>query len=117
MIDIEQLRERLSDIGFDAAESERGILEECIKRSEQTIMNYCNLESVPDQLQYTALDMAAGEYLMSLKCSGEETRDVHSVSEGDISVTFEGTDKTEKLIDELLSGCREDMASFRRIKW
>lgn len=113
MFGCDELRERLLDLGYETAENEEEMLERAIKRAEQTVMNTCNTETVPEELFFAALDMAAGEYLLAAERGGEE-RGVKSVTEGDVSVEFgdEGS-----LIDELLSAGREEMLSFRRIKW
>ena len=116
MIEIEQLKERLSDFGFETEENEEDVLAKSIKRAEQTIINYCNCERVPQELIFVAVDMACGEYLAATKCTKGTERGVKSVSEGDVSVSFDD-EPVEKLADELLSSGREEMASFRRMKW
>ncbi|MBQ8003220.1 MAG: hypothetical protein IJ297_07240 [Clostridia bacterium] len=113
MIGIEQLREHLSDLGFESEENEEEMLLRCIERAEQTIMNYCNCESVPIELIFTALDMAAGEYLLAARCPED---DVKSVSEGDVSVSF-SDEGTGERVDEIFARAREEMTSFRRLKW
>lgn len=113
MFGCEELRERLLDLGYETTETETDILERAIRRAEQTIMNTCNTETVPDELKFTALDIAAGEYLLAAG-RDDEARGVKSVSEGDVSVEF---DDTGSLIDELLNSGRDEMLSFRRVKW
>lgn len=115
MIDVEQLIERLSDLGFDVEENEESVLLKAIERAEQTVINFCNCESVPEELTFAALDMAAGEYLLAAKCPMENEQ-VKSVSEGDISVSFETGGIGEK-IDEIFLRGRNEMIAFRRLKW
>ncbi len=112
----DELEERLSDLGIETAENEREALEKAIKRAEQTVMNNLNTDSVPDELWYAALDIAAGEYL-SDKLSAEQDRDIESVSEGDFSVSFGDRSSLELLADKLLFSGRNEMAAYRRIKW
>ncbi|MBR5535065.1 MAG: phage head-tail connector protein [Clostridia bacterium] len=115
MTEIEALRERLCDLGFETEENEADALNEAIKRAEQTIMNYCNCESVPEELYFVALDMAAGEYLASARFADNIKDNLKSISEGDVSFTFK--DNMGDVIDELFSRGSEEMASFRRLKW
>lgn len=117
MYDCEQLRERLSDLGYETEENEKAILLNAIERAENTIMNNCNCEHVPEELRFVALDMAAGEYLLAAKCQGSDNAAVKSVTEGDVSVSFSDRTPTEELVDELLCRGREEMLAFRRIKW
>lgn len=116
MTDIDALIERLSDMGFEVEENESSLLEEAIQRAEQTVINYCNCESVPEELCFAVLDMAAGEYLLAAHCKGDEGDNIKSISEGDMSVSF-GEESVEMVIDKLFLRSREAMVPFRRIKW
>ncbi len=116
MTDVEKLYERLSDMGFEVQENEEEILKSAIMRAEQTIINYCSCESVPEELCFAVLDMAAGEYLLAAHCQGGDTDRLKSLSEGDMSVSF-GDDMVESIVDELFKRSRDEMVSFRRIKW
>ena len=116
MTDIEKLCERLADMGFEVEENEEDALYDAVRRAEQTIINYCNCESVPEELSFALLDMAAGEYLLAAKMKGGEERAVKSISEGDMSVSFVD-DNVESTVDGLFKRSREEMTSFRRIKW
>ncbi len=116
MVDIEMLYERLSDMGFEVDENEEAILKEAIGRAEQTIINYCNCESVPEELYFALLDMAAGEYLAAAAFKGGEKSALKSFSEGDMAITF-GDDAVGDLVDNLFKKSRDEMVSFRRLKW
>ncbi|MBQ7876575.1 MAG: hypothetical protein IJ316_04715 [Clostridia bacterium] len=116
MLNYEALRERLSDMGFETEENEESELKRALERAEMSIVNAINCESVPDELRFTLLDIAAGEYLLAVK-SREGGNVVKSVSEGDVSVTFSDESDTDELIDTLLSSGREEILSFRRLKW
>ncbi len=115
MFECEALRERLEDFGIETEENEETELKRALERAEMNIINAINCESVPDELRFTLLDIAAGEYLLAVK-SREGANGVKSVSEGDVSVTFTEGD-TEALIDNLLTSGREEIISFRRLKW
>lgn len=116
MTDTEKLMERLSDMGFEVEENEEDALLGALSRAEQTVMNYCNCESVPEELYFALLDMAAGEYLASQYCRGGENDNVKSLSEGDMSISF-GEGGVESTVDELFKRGREEMLSFRRLRW
>lgn len=116
MTDIEKLCERLADMGFEVEENQEDALREALRRAEQTVINYCNCESVPEELCFALLDMAAGEYLLAAALKSGDEREIKSISEGDMSVSF-GDDGVEGIVDELFKRSREEMASFRRIKW
>lgn len=117
MLSTEQVRERLSDLGFETEENEGEIILAAIKRAEQTIVNYCNCESIPEGLIFAALDMACGEYLATAKCRGDDEEKVKSVTEGDISVSFNEEESVVELADRLIGKGMGELVSFRRIKW
>lgn len=112
MFGCEELRERLADLGYETDENETDALERALRRAEQTVMNICSTEEVPCELCFAALDIAAGEYLLSSERG--EALGVRSVTEGDFSVDFS---EKGSLIDTLLGSGREEMAAFRRVKW
>lgn len=116
MTDIEKLCERLSDMGFEVEENEEEALGNALRRAEQTVVNYCNTESVPEELEFAVLDMAAGEYLLAAHCQDAKEGNVRSLSEGDMSVSF-GDENIGSVIDGLFLRGREEMTAFRRIKW
>lgn len=118
MYNSETLRMRLYDLGFEVEENEEELLLAALKRAEQTIMNKCNCESIPEELNFVAIDMAAGEYLLAVQWQNEDSKnDVKSLSEGDISVSFKDESELKSLVDELLARSREELLSYRRIKW
>lgn len=112
----EELRERLCDMGYEVEENEEEGLQRALERAERSIINTLNTESVPEELKFTLLDMAAGEYLLAAKSKMGATG-VKSVSEGDVSVTFNEKSEEDELIDRLLASGRDEMLSFRRLKW
>ena len=116
MYGIEELRERLFDLGFDTDENEGEALARALHRAEQCVMNECCVERVPFELRFAALDLAAGEYL-SNRLSSEDERGIKSVTEGDFSVTFKDETENEAVIDSLFASGREALTAFRRIKW
>lgn len=117
MYDCEELKDRLFDLGFETDENEDDLLRAALQKAEQNIMSTCNCEKVPYELRFVALDMAAGEYLLAACGREREEGNVKSISEGDISVSFGDRTAVEKVIDTLLTQGREEMLSYRRIKW
>ena len=63
-----------------------------------------------------ALDMAVGKYHLAAACQGKDSRDEKSQSEGAMSVTFDD-EAVESIIDNLFKRGREEMISFRRVRW
>lgn len=60
----------------------------CLKMAETEILNYCNIGELPEALESVKLQMAADAY----KSKYADTSGVTSIKEGDISITYGGTD-------------------------
>lgn len=124
-------KERLISFGYDFKASDKPLLSFAVQKAENTVKNECNLSEVPEGLLNAAVDMAAGEFLLSKKTfapgdiSGLDLdAAVKSLQVGDTSTSFavgEGSQTAEQrldcLIDRLLNGGREQFSCYRRIRW
>lgn len=124
-------KERLISFGYDFKASEKPLLSFAVQKAENTVKNECNLSEVPEGLLNAAVDMAAGEFLLSKKTFAPEDISeldldaaVKSLQVGDTSTSFavgEGSQTAEQrldcLIDRLLNAGREQFSCYRRIRW
>lgn len=124
-------KERLISFGYDFKASDKPLLSFAVQKAENTVKNECNLSEVPEGLLNAAVDMAAGEFLLSKKTFAPEDISgldldaaVKSLQVGDTSTSFavgEGSQTAEQrldcLIDRLLNAGREQFSCYRRIRW
>lgn len=124
-------KERLISLGYDFKASDKPLLSFAVQKAENTVKNECNLSEVPEGLLNVAVDMAAGEFLLSKKTFAPEDISeldldaaVKSLQVGDTSTSFavgEGSQTAEQrldcLIDRLLNAGREQFSCYRRIRW
>lgn len=124
-------KERLIALGYDFKNSDKPLLSFSVQKAENTVKNECNLSEVPEGLLNVAVDMAAGEFLLSKKTFAPEDISeldldaaVKSLQVGDTSTSFavgEGSQTAEQrldcLIDRLLNAGREQFSCYRRIRW
>lgn len=90
---------------------------------KQHILNDCNLNELPKELEYVAIERAAGRFLeLKFKdmLSDEDLNVVTSIKEGDTQVQFGDVNNETRLkgvIASLLRGRESDMACYRKLKW
>lgn len=107
-------------LGIEAADNrEDALLSFILEDVEQTIINYCNLKSLPKGLEITAyrmaLDLYRNENFGYKEYGGGAVTSLH---EGDVSVGYNGSayaDSSYK--DTVLKNYEAQLNNFRRLKW
>lgn len=124
----ESITERLKSFGYEVTEDDDWMLTFCMEKVTKTIMNYCNVSTIPENLNPTAIDMVCGEFLLIKKQTGQlQLGDldldgaVTSIKQGDTSVTFATSNNSDEskfdaLISYLLKG-KDDLLCYRRMYW
>lgn len=121
-INAKDVEQKLGSFGVVVGQSDRTILELTINAVEEYIQNYCNLDSIPQELYYTAVDICCGTFLKTqVSINGNALNGaVSSITEGDVSIGFrEGTSSTEmmnNLINNLINK-KGELECYRKLKW
>lgn len=127
----EKVKERLASFGYEFKEGDEVILNFVIQKVTSTIKNECNVPDVPDGLEAIAIDMAAGEFLLTKKTYSpgdiaglDLDMAVKQIQTGDTNTTFavgEGSATPEQRLDAfvnyLLGYGKEQFSCFRRFRW
>lgn len=120
---------RLESLGYTLKETDAWIIGFTIQKVENAIKAECNVDSIPEGLYEIAIDMVCGEFLFTLKSTGQLTGfdlDValKSVQAGDTNVTFavgQGSLSPEQRLDSLLSYLihpgKGKFVCYRKLKW
>jgi len=128
MFDVDTVKERLRSFGYEVKVGDEFALTFCIEKVRSTIKNETNQIDVPTELDYIAIDMVVGEFLLSKKTfapSDLTTFDfdyaVKQIQTGDTNTVFDVSGTPEQrlntFINYLLSYGKPEFAAFRRIKW
>lgn len=99
-----------------------------IRKVETGLQDYCHIGLVPSTLYPLLCDRACGMFLYDRKQSGRlelEGLDLSgilaSLSEGDVSISFNTAESDEVRLDALLDVLRnagkEQLSCYRKIKW
>ena len=84
---------------------------------EETVLNYCNLDTLPKGLVKTAYRMAMDLY--RAEGFGQEAIEsgVSSISEGGATVSFKSSNYDTSFTNSLLKNYEKQLMEYRRLKW
>lgn len=124
----ESVVERLVSFGFAPATEDAWMIAYSVKGTVNHVLNQINHTSIPEGLFEVVVDMICGEVLYAKYNSGQLNMDdvnldsaVHSVQQGDTTVTFAtsgsgGTSLTD-LLDWMIKGKGCDLLCYRKMRW
>lgn len=131
MFNTDAVKDRLKSLGYEVKADDEFALTFCVEKVRSTIKNEINWQDVPEGLEHIAVDMAAGEFLLSKKTFAPndlvgfdldyavkqiQTGDTNTVfATGEDSLTPE--QRLTAFINYLLSYGKAEFNSFRRIRW
>ena len=84
---------------------------------EETILNYCNLKTLPQGLKFTTYRMAVDLCRNEQLGVNETEKPVSSLSEGDTSVGFSSSIYETSFTDSLLKRYDKQLSRYRRLLW
>lgn len=125
-MDLEKIKLRLKSLGYEVVEGDEFALTFIMSKVEQHIKHYCNIEFIPECLEYVFIDMVAGEFLQTKKSTGQLTSlqiepIVKKIQDGDTTVEFSATADMDamfnQLTDKLIHGYESDLLRHRKLVW
>lgn len=121
---------RLRDFGYVTDESDVLSIEFLIKKWTQYVLDFCNVESLPDGVESKLIDKICGEFLYYKKNSGglganfDFEAPAKIIKEGDTSITMsygEGGKTPEQRFDNMLTSLMQsfdkNLVRYRRMVW
>lgn len=84
---------------------------------KETILNYCNLKTLPTGLENTAYRMAIDTYRNEQVGKSEMDNRVSSIEEGDTKVSFNSNNFDSTYTSSLLKNYQYQLNRYRRIAW
>lgn len=122
---IEKIKERLSQLGYKVSEEEETSLTFLIRKTDNYIMGYCNINEMPDEIIEQEVDYICAEFLKDKAMNGQlpesfELVKVSSITEGDTSVSYEKGSNSISVTDfffESESKLKLAMQPFKCMRW
>ena len=95
------------------AEENTDIIEYCCDSAEEIIKNYCGIKEIPDELESVYIELTCDIYRSGEYGSEAQTGRLKSLTEGDVSMSFEESDGKSGDIRKY----ENRLKPFMRIKW
>lgn len=113
-MEVERLKKLL---GFSREDDSKDtILEFILEDVEEMVKNYCNVPTIPEQLNSTILRMAIDLYKNeSLGSEDIALGSISSISEGDTSVSYRSSASEFK--ESLLKDYKSQLNRYRKLRW
>lgn len=127
MVERDDIVKRLTQLGYTPNESDYEQIDFELKKMSNYVLNYCNIDTIPEIIEPRLIDRVCSEYLFYKKNSGQlEGFDydfvIKSIKEGDTSITYAEEDGTvesrfNSFVKQLERGFDKWITRHRRLKW
>jgi hypothetical protein len=128
MIDVAEVKDRLAELGYADSGADDAHIGRMIAQARQEILNFTNLDEVPEGLRYVWVDLACGRFLSEKRATDSSalpavSADAKRISLGDTSIEFAtdgGGSSPEARMDALIAGlvdAKAQMRAYRRLTW
>jgi len=125
---LEMITKRLEAFGYSLKPGDDFTLGFLIKKVENHIKGFCNIDIIPVDLDMAIADMVCSEFLFEKKATGALTlRDIDfggaikSISEGDTTVSFMDGGTVEQKLDNfilyLADKHKVELYKYRKLVW
>ncbi len=109
-----ELKEIRKLLGISDEDTSQDVsLQFCLDIVEETVLNYCNLDKLPDELKNTCYRMTIDLYRYDKPSDGNVPLKVSSITEGDTSTSFGML--ADALKGNILKDYRRQLNRYRRI--
>lgn len=129
MVTKEQVIGRLKQLGYTATEADYGQIEFEMNKTINYVLNYCNITTIPNILDYRITDKICSDFLYYKKNSSQlegfnYDAVIKEIKEGDTTIKYangQGEDTPENRFDsfvkQLERGFDKWITPHRRLRW
>lgn len=129
MVVREDVIRRLKHLGYTATESDYDHIDFELEKTLNYVMNYCNITTIPEIIDYRIVDRVCAYFLYYKKNSGSlegfnYDAVIKSIKEGDTTLTYavgQGEDTPENRFDSFVKslerGFDKWITPHRRLRW
>lgn len=129
MVTRELVIDRLEQLGYTVEQTDWKQIEFELNKTINYVMNYCNITTIPDILDYRIIDRVCADFLYYKKNSGSLAgfnydAVIKQIKEGDTTISYatgQGEDTPENRFDsfvkQLERGFDKWITPHRRLRW
>lgn len=128
---LDMAKERVEAFGYEMQEGDEFALIFAYKKIEDEIKTFCNIKTVPEELERIIVDMTVGEFLLSKKTFAPDSltgidldNAVKQIELGDTNVSFAvgaGSQTPEQRLDSFIDCLRHpprgQFIAHRKLRW
>lgn len=122
---IEKVKAKLMCLGYTMETNDSIVLNFAYDRAIFEVKNFCNINELTEDFIFPLIELTMcyflEQQLTSKYLTGEElSKTVKSISEGDISISYDITNPEEvlkKYVSQHMSNIKASLVRFRRLKW
>lgn len=107
--------------GYEVQAADDMLLRYLLQSEERAVLDDCNLDVLPAELESVVEERTAGDFLQLKKADvldDDALSVVTRIEEGDTTVQFEGTSAESRLDSIIASWLRErDLVCYRKLRW
>lgn len=129
MVTREQVVTRLKQLGYTTTVEDHSMVDFTLEKTLNYVKNYCNIDTIPDILDYRIIDKVCSEFLFYKKNSGNlegfnYEAVIKQIKEGDTTIHYavgQGEDTPENRFDSFVKslerGFDKWITPHRRLRW
>lgn len=123
---LEKIKLRLKSLGYEVTEGDEFALEFVMGKTEERIKHFCNIDEVPDCLEYPFIELCVSDFMISKLSMGklgtmELEQVVKTIEDGDTTVSFQsGMDANTRFVtyfDNLMRDQKDSLLRHRKLVW
>lgn len=123
---LEKIKLRLKSLGYEVKEEDDFALDFVMRKTEQYIKHFCNINEVPECLEYPFIELCVSDFMISKMSMGklesmELEQVVKSIEDGDTTVSFQsGMDANTRFVvyfEGLMKTQEESLLRHRKLMW
>lgn len=101
-------------VSIENSNVDESIIDLAILRAEYMVKNYCNIDSIPQELIYIVADIVTD--IIKEKYSIKESDNIKSIQQGDTTISFNSKEEVSISIEDIVRGYSRDLNKYRRLK-
>ncbi len=123
---LEKIKLRLKSLGYEVTDEDVFALEFVMGKIEQYIKHFCNIDEVPECLEYPFIELCVSDFMISKLSMGklesmELEQVVKTIEDGDTTVSFQsGMDANTRFVtyfDSLTKTQEQSLLRHRKLVW
>ena len=123
---LEKIKLRLKSLGYEVTNEDAFALEFVMGKVDQYIKHFCNIDEVPECLEYPFIELCVSDFMISKMSMGklesmELEQVVKTIEDGDTTVSFQsGMDANTRFVtyfNSLAKTQEQSLLRHRKLVW